>query len=104
MRQQIEHTIETIRPVLRADGVEIAVAHVEVPAGIVWVTVQVPSGGCTTAADTLIDRVLAGVGQIIADHAPGVSEVRLATTRPVDTPIVAPRDAPVDVPVSVQRT
>ena len=71
MRQQVEETIEVIRPALQADGGDIVLREVDETTGIVSVTLV---GACTTCPAS--DQTLkAGIERIMKDRIDGVTEV-----------------------------
>lgn len=71
MRQQVEETIEVIRPALKADGGDIILREVDEETGIVTVTL---TGACTTCPAS--DQTLkAGIERIMRDRIDGVTEV-----------------------------
>ena len=71
MRQQVEETIEVIRPALQADGGDIILREVDEASGIVSVTL---TGACTTCPAS--DQTLkAGIERIMKDRIDGVTEV-----------------------------
>ena len=71
MRQQVEETIEVIRPALQADGGDIILREVDESTGIVTVTL---TGACTTCPAS--DQTLkAGIERIMRDRIDGVTEV-----------------------------
>ena len=71
MRQQVEETIEVMRPALHADGGDIILREVDEASGIVTVTL---TGACTTCPAS--DQTLkAGIERIMRDRIDGVTEV-----------------------------
>jgi Fe-S cluster biogenesis protein NfuA len=71
MRQQVEETIEVIRPALQADGGDIILREVNESSGIISVTL---TGACTTCPAS--DQTLkAGIERIMKDRIDGVTEV-----------------------------
>ncbi len=71
MRQQVEETIEVIRPALKADGGDIILREVNEETGVVTVTL---TGACTTCPAS--DQTLkAGIERIMRDRIDGVTEV-----------------------------
>jgi Fe-S cluster biogenesis protein NfuA len=71
IRQQVEETIEVIRPALIADGGNIILRDVDETSGIVTVTL---TGACTTCPAS--DQTLkAGIERIMKDRIDGVTEV-----------------------------
>jgi Fe-S cluster biogenesis protein NfuA len=71
MRQQVEETIEVIRPALQADGGDIVLREVDEEHGIVYVTLVGACGTCPTSTVTL----KAGIERILKDRVEGVTEV-----------------------------
>ena len=71
MRQQVEETIELIRPALQADGGDIVLRDVDEITGIVSVHLIGACGTCPVSSDTL----KAGVERIMRDRVDGVTEV-----------------------------
>jgi Fe-S cluster biogenesis protein NfuA len=71
MRQQIEETIEVIRPALQADGGDIVLHDVDELTGIVSVALVGACGTCPASTQTL----KAGVERIMRDRVGGVTEV-----------------------------
>jgi len=71
MRQQVEETIEVIRPALKADGGDIILREVDEATGVISVTL---TGACTTCPAS--DQTLkAGIERIMKDRIDGVTEV-----------------------------
>lgn len=71
MLQQVEETIEVIRPALQADGGDIILRDVNEESGVVTVTL---TGACTTCPAS--DQTLkAGIERIMKDRIDGVTEV-----------------------------
>jgi Fe-S cluster biogenesis protein NfuA len=71
MRQQVEETIEVIRPALQADGGDIILREVDESSGVISVTL---TGACTTCPAS--DQTLkAGIERIMRDRIDGVTEV-----------------------------
>ena len=71
IRQQVEQTIEVIRPALKADGGDIILRDVDESTGIVSVTL---TGACVTCPAS--DQTLkAGIERIMKDRVDGVTEV-----------------------------
>ena len=71
MLQQVEETIEVIRPALQADGGDIILREVNEESGVVTVTL---TGACTTCPAS--DKTLkAGIERIMKDRIDGVTEV-----------------------------
>ena len=71
MLQQVEETIEVIRPALQADGGDIVLKEVDEATGIVKVTLVGACGTCPTSDQTL----KAGIERIMRDRVDGVTEV-----------------------------
>lgn len=71
MRQQVEETIEAIRPALQADGGDIVLVDVDETTGVVSVTLVGACGTCPASSQTL----KAGVERIMRDRVDGVTEV-----------------------------
>ncbi len=71
MREQVEATIEVIRPALQADGGDIILRDVDEATGRVSVELIGACAGCPSA-----DRTLeSGVARIIRDRVDGVTAV-----------------------------
>ena len=71
MRQQVEETIEVIRPALQADGGDMVLREVDEVTGIVTVTLVGACGTCPASTQTL----KAGIERIMRDRVDGVTEV-----------------------------
>lgn len=71
MLQQVEETIEAIRPALQADGGDIVLRGVDEATGIVSVTLIGACGTCPASTQTL----KAGIERIMRDRVDGVTEV-----------------------------
>lgn len=71
MRQQVEETIEVIRPALQADGGDIVLRDVNDETGVVTVTLVGACGTCPASGNTL----KAGIERIMRDRIDGVTEV-----------------------------
>ena len=71
MQQQVEETIEVIRPALQADGGDIVLQQVDEVTGIVTVTLVGACGTCPASDQTL----KAGIERIMKDRVDGVTEV-----------------------------
>jgi len=71
MREQVEATIEVIRPALQADGGDIVLRNVDPDTGVVEVTLVGACGTCPVSTDTL----KAGIERILRDRVDGVTEV-----------------------------
>jgi Fe-S cluster biogenesis protein NfuA len=71
MREQVEATIEVIRPALQADGGDIILHDVDEVTGIVSVELIGACVGCPASTQTL----KAGIERIMRDRVDGVTEV-----------------------------
>ena len=71
MREQVEATIEVIRPALQADGGDIVLRDVDADTGVVEVELVGACGTCPVATQTL----KAGIERIMKDRVDGVTEV-----------------------------
>ena len=71
MRQQVEETIEAIRPALQADGGDIVLRDVDEDKGVITVTLVGACGTCPASSATL----KAGIERIMRDRIDGVTEV-----------------------------
>jgi Fe-S cluster biogenesis protein NfuA len=71
MREQVEKTVEVIRPALRADGGDIILHGVDAEAGIITVELIGACVGCPASTQTL----KAGIERIMRDRIDGVTEV-----------------------------
>ena len=71
MRQQVEETIEAIRPALQADGGDIVLRDVDEATGVVSVSLVGACVSCPASSQTL----KAGVERIMRDRVDGVTEV-----------------------------
>lgn len=71
MREQVEATIEVIRPALQADGGDIVLHEVDETTGIVSVELTGACVGCPASSQTL----KAGIERIMRDRVDGVTEV-----------------------------
>ena len=71
MREQVEQTIEAIRPALQADGGDIVLRDVDESSGVVTVTLVGACGTCPVSTETL----KAGIERIMRDRVDGVTEV-----------------------------
>ena len=71
MREQVETTIEVIRPALQADGGDIILRDVDEATGLVSVELVGACVGCPASTQTL----KAGVERIMRDRVDGVTEV-----------------------------
>ena len=71
MRQQVEQTIEAIRPALQADGGDIVLQDVDEATGVITVTLVGACGTCPASTATL----KAGIERIMKDRVDGVTEV-----------------------------
>lgn len=74
MRAEVERVIELLRPALQADGGDILLREVDEATGVVLL--ELPGGGCRGCATETRATLEAGVGQILRDRVPGVTEVR----------------------------
>ena len=71
MREQVEITIEVIRPALQADGGDIVLKDVDEETGVVSVELVGACVGCPASTQTL----KAGIERIMRDRVDGVTEV-----------------------------
>jgi len=71
MRDQVEKTIQVIRPALQADGGDIVLRDVDEATGVVTVTLTGACVGCPASTQTL----KAGIERIMRDRVDGVTEV-----------------------------
>ena len=71
MREQVEATIEVIRPALQADGGDIVLHAVHEDSGVVEVELVGACVGCPASTQTL----KAGIERIMRDRVDGVTEV-----------------------------
>jgi Fe-S cluster biogenesis protein NfuA len=71
MREQVEATIEVIRPALQADGGDIILHDVDETTGVVSVELIGACVGCPASTQTL----KAGIERIMRDRVDGVTEV-----------------------------
>lgn len=71
MRQQVERTIEVIRPALQADGGDVVLREVDEESGVVTVELVGACGTCPVSTQTL----KAGIERIMRDRVDGVTEV-----------------------------
>ena len=71
LREQVEETIEVIRPALQADGGDIELIEVVEVTGIVTVTLIGACGTCPASTQTLKQ----GIERIMRDRVDGVTEV-----------------------------
>lgn len=71
MRQQVERTIEVIRPALQADGGDIMLRQVDEESGVVTVELVGACGTCPVSTQTL----KAGIERIMRDRVDGVTQV-----------------------------
>jgi Fe-S cluster biogenesis protein NfuA len=71
MRDQVEKTIDVIRPALQADGGDIILREVDEETGVVTVTLIGACVGCPASTQTL----KAGIERIMRDRVDGVTEV-----------------------------
>jgi Fe-S cluster biogenesis protein NfuA len=79
MRQQVEATIEVIRPALQADGGDIVLRDVDEGTGVVTVMLVGACGTCPASTATL----KAGIERIMRDRVDGVTEVVNVAEAPV---------------------
>lgn len=71
MREQVEATIEVIRPALQADGGDVVLCDVHEDTGVVEVELVGACVGCPASTQTL----KAGIERIMRDRVDGVTEV-----------------------------
>jgi len=71
VRQQVEETIEAIRPALQADGGDIFLREVDEETGVITVSRVGACGTCPASTDTL----KAGIERIMKDRVDGIREV-----------------------------
>jgi Fe-S cluster biogenesis protein NfuA len=71
MREQVEKTVEVIRPALRADGGDIILHDVDEENGVITVELIGACVGCPASTQTL----KAGIERIMRDRIDGVTEV-----------------------------
>lgn len=71
MQEQVEATIEVIRPALQADGGDIVLHKVNQDTGIIEVELTGACVGCPASNQTL----KAGIERIMRDRVDGVTEV-----------------------------
>jgi Fe-S cluster biogenesis protein NfuA len=71
MREQVEATIEAIRPALHADGGDIILVDVDEGSGVISVHLVGACGDCPSSTMTL----KAGIERIMRDRVDGVTEV-----------------------------
>ena len=71
MRQQVEETIEAIRPALQADGGDIFLREVDEDSGVITVSLVGACGTCPASTDSL----KAGIERIMKDRVDGITEV-----------------------------
>ncbi|MEM9515662.1 MAG: NifU family protein [Actinomycetota bacterium] len=71
MREQVEATIEVIRPALQADGGDIVLRDVDADTGVIEVELVGACGTCPASTATL----KAGIERIMRDRVDGVTEV-----------------------------
>ena len=71
MRQQVEQTIEAIRPALQADGGDMFLRDVDEETGVVTVSLMGACGTCPASTATL----KAGIERIMKDRVDGVTAV-----------------------------
>jgi Fe-S cluster biogenesis protein NfuA len=71
MRDQVEATIEVIRPALQADGGDIVLHDVDESTGVVSVELVGACVGCPASTQTM----KAGIERIMRDRVDGVTQV-----------------------------
>ena len=71
MREQVEQTIEAIRPALQADGGDMFLRDVDEETGVVTVSLLGACGTCPASTATLS----AGIERIMKDRVEGVTAV-----------------------------
>jgi Fe-S cluster biogenesis protein NfuA len=71
VRQQVEQTIEAIRPALQADGGDMFLRDVDEETGVVTVSLMGACGTCPASTATL----KAGIERIMKDRVDGVTAV-----------------------------
>jgi Fe-S cluster biogenesis protein NfuA len=71
VRQQVEQTIEAIRPALQADGGDMFLREVDEETGVVTVSLLGACGTCPASTATL----KAGIERIMKDRVEGVTAV-----------------------------
>jgi Fe-S cluster biogenesis protein NfuA len=71
VRQQVEQTIEAIRPALQADGGDMFLRDVDEETGVVTVSLLGACGTCPASTATL----QAGIERIMKDRVEGVTAV-----------------------------
>jgi Fe-S cluster biogenesis protein NfuA len=71
MRDQVERTIEVIRPALQADGGDVMLRDVDEETGVVTVELVGACGTCPVSTETL----QAGIERIMRDRVDGVTRV-----------------------------
>jgi Fe-S cluster biogenesis protein NfuA len=71
MREQVEKTVEVIRPALRADGGDIVLHDVDEDTGVITIELTGACVGCPASTQTL----KAGIERIMRDRIDGVTEV-----------------------------
>jgi Fe-S cluster biogenesis protein NfuA len=71
MRDQVERTIEVIRPALQADGGDVMLRDVDEATGVVTVELVGACGTCPISTETL----QAGIERIMRDRVDGVTSV-----------------------------
>jgi Fe-S cluster biogenesis protein NfuA len=71
VREQVEQTIEVIRPALQADGGDIHLRDVDEETGVITVSLVGACGTCPASGDTL----KAGIERIMKDRVDGVTAV-----------------------------
>jgi Fe-S cluster biogenesis protein NfuA len=71
MRDQVEKTIEVIRPALQADGGDIVLLDVDESTGVISISLTGACIGCPASTQTL----KAGIERIMRDRVDGVTAV-----------------------------
>lgn len=71
MREEVERTIEVIRPALHADGGDVVLHDVDEATGVVTLELVGACGTCPVSTQTL----KAGIERIMRDRVDGVTEV-----------------------------
>ncbi len=74
MREQVEETLEAIRPAIQADGGDINLISVDADTGVVVVEL---TGACVSCPASTV-TLKAGIERIMKDRIDGVTEVRNA--------------------------
>ncbi len=71
LKDVVEAAIEEVRPMLRMDGGDCEIVHVDESQGLVQLRLVGACGGCPMSALTL----KSGLERIVKERAPGVREV-----------------------------